>query len=242
MVAGPSFSQEQQCRFQVRYEEGFDIACDPDYVSWLRINHPDSPLLQHPTVPQNNASSSESVFRLSLLIQEIAVDSSPRNTESGTSKTPSTSSLSKFLIPPQASTPTGRKGEPPRARLLTSSAAFEILKEKERRKQEEAEMKEIKKKEREEAKKRKEEEQRKKAEERAKKQELKAKVRAEKEAKKGKGKQPAGVGTKRSQVARSTRPAKSPRTAANPSTEINDSECCVCFVTYDDAMDPERIG
>ena len=95
-------------------------------------------------------------------------------------------------------------------------------------------MKEIKKKEREEAKKRKEEEQRKKAEERAKKQELKAKVRAEKEAKKGKGKQPAGVGTKRSQVARSTRPAKSPRTAANPSTEINDSECCVCFVTYDD--------
>ena len=98
------------------------------------------------------------------------------------------------------STPTGRKGEPPRARLLTSSAAFEILKEKERRKQEEAEMKEKKKKEREEAKKRKEEEQRKKAEERAKKQELKAKVRAEKEAKKGKGKQPAGVGTKRSKA------------------------------------------
>ena len=159
MVAGPSFSQEQQCRFQVRYEEGFDVACDPDYVSWLRINHPDSPLLQHPTVPQNNASSSESVLRHFLSVtplQEIAVDSSPRNTESGTNKTPSTSSLSKFLIPPQASTPTGRKGEPPQARLFTSSAAFEILKEKERRKQEEAEMKE-KKKEREEAKKRKEE-------------------------------------------------------------------------------------
>ena len=153
VVAGPSFSQEQQCRFQVRYK---DVACDPGYVSWLRINHPDSPLLQHPTVPQNNASSSESVLRHFSSVtplQEIVVDSSPRNTESGTSKTPSTSSLSKFLIPPQASTPTGRKGEPPRARLLTSSAAFEILKEKERRKQEEAEMKE--KKEREEAKKRK---------------------------------------------------------------------------------------
>ena len=120
VVAGPSFSQEQQCRFQVRYEEGFDVACDPDYVSW--INHPDSPLLQHPTVPQNNASSSESVLRHFSSVtplQEIAVDSSPRNTESGTSKTPSTSSLSKFLIPPQASTPTGRKREPPRARLLT---------------------------------------------------------------------------------------------------------------------------
>ena len=151
--------------------------------------------------PIRYASSSESVLRHFSSVtplQEIAVDSSPRKTESGTSKTPSTSSLSKFLIPPQASTPTGRKGEPPRARLLTSSADFEILKEKERRKQEEAEMKEKKKKEREEAKKGKEEEQRKKAEERAKKQELKAKVRAGKEAKKGKGKQPAGVGTKRS--------------------------------------------
>ena len=95
-------------------------------------------------------------------------------------------------------------------------------------------MKEKRKKEREETKKRKEDEQRKKAEERAKKQEQKAKEKAEKEAKKGKGKQPAGVGTKRSQNARPTRPAKGPRTAANPSTLINDSECCVCFVTYDD--------
>ena len=101
-------------------------------------------------MPQNNVSPSESVFRHFSSV--IAVDSSPRNTESGT---PSTSSISKFLIPPQASTPTGRKGEPPRARLLTSSAAFEILKEKERRKQEEAETKEKKKKDREEAKKRK---------------------------------------------------------------------------------------
>jgi hypothetical protein len=35
VVAGPSFSQEQQRRFHVRYEEGFDVAGDPDYVSWL---------------------------------------------------------------------------------------------------------------------------------------------------------------------------------------------------------------
>ena len=58
------------------------------------------------------------------------------------------------------STPSGGKGEPPRARLLTSATAFEMLREKERMKQEEAEMKEKK---REEMKKRKEEEQRKKA-------------------------------------------------------------------------------
>ena len=111
------------------------------------------------------------------------------------------------------------------------------MKEKERKKQEEAEIKEKKKKEREETKKRKEEEQRKKAEERARKQEQKLKEKAEKEAqkaKKGKGKQPAGVGTKRSQNARSTRPAKCPRKTANPSTQINDSECCVCYISYDD--------
>ena len=94
-------------------------------------------------------------------------------------------------------------------------------------------MKEKRKKEREEAKKRKEEEQKKKADERAKKREEKAKAKAEKEAEKGKGKQSRSVGTKRSQVARSTRPAKSHRLAPNPTSQINASECCVCFVTYD---------
>ena len=135
------------------------------------------------------------------------------------------------------STPTGRKGEPPRARLLTSSAAFEILKEKERRKQEEAEMKE-KKKEREEAKKRKEEEQRKKAEERAKKQELKAKVRAEKEAKKGKGKQPAGVGTKRSKAPDQQNLPGQQLIPPLRLTTVNAVFVSLPMTT----MDPERIG
>ena len=43
---------------------------------------------------------------------------------------------------------------------------------------------------------------------------------------KGKGKQPA---TKRTKNAQSTRPMKCPRT---DSAEVNDSECCVCFVSY----------
>ena len=42
------------------------------------------------------------------------------------------------------STPSGGKGELPRARLLTSATAFEMLREKEMKKQEEAEMKEKK--------------------------------------------------------------------------------------------------
>ena len=68
-----------------------------------------------------------------------------------------------------------KRGEPPRARLLTSATALEMLNEKERKKQEEAETKEKKRKEREEMKKRREEEQRKKSEERAKKAEERAK-------------------------------------------------------------------
>ena len=218
VVAGPSFTQEQRRRYQIRYEEGFDVGGDPDYVSWLRINHPDS------TLPQDHTGESLlNHFSDVTPVEEIAVDSSPPD-KADTSQT-TVSNFSKFLIPPQVSTPTGQKGQPPRARLLTSSAALEILKEKEKKKQEEAEMKEKRKKEREEAKKRKEEEQKRKAEERAKKQEQKAKEKAEKEAKKGKTKQTTGVGTKRSQVARSTRPAKSPRLAPNPSSRINDSEC-----------------
>jgi hypothetical protein len=86
-------------------------------------------------------------------------------------------------------TAAGRKGEPPRARLLTSATAFEMLKEKERKKQTEAGMKEKKRKEEEEMKKRKEEEQRKKAEERARKQEQRAKEKAEKEAQRAKKEQ-----------------------------------------------------
>ena len=75
-----------------------------------------SHLLQHPTGPQTSALPSESVlhhFSDVTPLQEIAVDSSSPNTESDTSKTPSTSALSKFLIPTQAATPTGRKGELP---------------------------------------------------------------------------------------------------------------------------------
>ena len=109
-----------------------------------------------------------------------------------------------------------------------------MLKENERKKQKEAEMKEKKRKEGEEMKKTKEEEQRKKAEERARKQEQRAKEKAEKEAqraKKAKGKQPATVGIKRGP---STRPSKFPRMESSLSEQVNDNKCCVCFVLYED--------
>ena len=207
-VAGPSFSQEQERRFQVRYEEGFDVSGDIDYMCWLRLNHPDCPLVSRPIAEQTSCPTAEQTScpteeqtscptaeqtscptaeqtscpteqtscptaeqtsrpteeQTSRLIAENASRPTAEQTSHPTGESvvenfsevsplaeiPLASTQyqttkmtpSKFLIPPQVSTPSGRKGEPPRARLLTSAAAFEMLKEKERKKQEEAEMKE----------------------------------------------------------------------------------------------------
>jgi hypothetical protein len=42
-----SFTDEQERRFQIRFEEGFNVFTDDDYVSWLEIHHPES--LPHST-------------------------------------------------------------------------------------------------------------------------------------------------------------------------------------------------
>ena len=123
VVAGPSFSQEQRRRYQIRYEEGFDVVGDPNYVSWLRIKHPDSPLLRDHMGPASSGESLLNHFSDVTPVEEIAVNLSPTD-KTPTNKT-TVSNFSKFLIPPQVSTPTGPKRQPPRARLLTSSAALD---------------------------------------------------------------------------------------------------------------------
>ena len=35
-----SFTQEEE-KFQIRYEEGYDLSNDPKYISWLHIHYPD---------------------------------------------------------------------------------------------------------------------------------------------------------------------------------------------------------
>ena len=100
-VPGPSSSHEQQRRFQLQYEEGFDVPGDMDYIRWLCLNHPDSPLLSRPTEAQTSAPSGESLFchfsDLAVL-DEIPVASAPSET---TKTAPSASTISKFLIPPK---------------------------------------------------------------------------------------------------------------------------------------------
>ena len=59
-----------------------------------------------------------------------------------TSSSKEDSALSKFLVAPSVSTPCGPKKAPPRARLLTSTVALEMLQEKEKKKKQEAELKE----------------------------------------------------------------------------------------------------
>jgi len=90
------------------------------------------------------------------------------------------SPLSKYLVVPATSTPSGPKTAPPRARFLTSAEALAILDEKERKKQKEAEEKEQRKKEREEKKRQREEERKRKVEERARKAAEKEKEKARK--------------------------------------------------------------
>ena len=96
--------------------------------------------------------------------------------------------LGTFLVCPANATPSGiRRKSLPRARLLTSAESLTMLKEKEKKQQDEKEQKEKRKKEREEKKKQREADMKRKAEERAKKTEERAKkaeVKAQKAAEK----------------------------------------------------------
>ena len=38
----PKFTVEQEQLFQKRYDEGYNLTIDPDYVCWLRFHHPES--------------------------------------------------------------------------------------------------------------------------------------------------------------------------------------------------------
>ena len=42
VTPGTSVTQEQHQRYQTRFEEGFDVPGDAEYLNWLRLNHPDA--------------------------------------------------------------------------------------------------------------------------------------------------------------------------------------------------------
>ena len=92
--------------------------------------------------------------------------------------------LSKYLVIPGTSTPSGPKTAPPRACVLTSAEGLAILDEKEHKKQKNEEEKEQKKKERVEKQRQREEECKQESEERARKEVEKEKKKARKQRKK----------------------------------------------------------
>ena len=108
-VAGPSFTEEQRRRFQLRYKKGFDVPGDMDYISWLRLNRPDFPLLSRPTVAQSCATSGDLILDHFSEVSPLAEIPIVSTVSEATITTPSASTISKLLVPPQASTPSGRE-------------------------------------------------------------------------------------------------------------------------------------
>jgi len=145
--------------------------------------------------------------------------------------------ISEFLVYP---TPT--KGRKPKevksARVLTSVESRTLLKEKERKKREDAEAKEQRKQERLAKKAEKEEEKKRKQEERAAKAAERQKIAEEKAAKK------AGTGRKRragEQSVNQGNPKKKKATCDEglQRREISSSECAACFGLYEDDVDDD---
>ena len=149
----PTFTSEQLDRFKIRYEEGYDVYEDSDYVKWLELNHSEAvpadrySLVSSVKDPQN-ASGIDSlvdhfseVNPLGTVADNIPSNSSVNNDSSNTPVVSAPQSevniLSKYLVLPATSTPSGPQKAPPHARLLTSAEALAIPAEKEQKKQKE---------------------------------------------------------------------------------------------------------
>ena len=154
-----SFTPKQLELFQHRFEEGYDVLHDKDYVRWLKHYHPGSVT----NCSQNDSnlpevSSSEKSSCITPKTPQVSQSQpTPLGDGAGIHKE---SCISKYLTTLRSSS--GSKPAP-KARLLTSADALALLKEKERKKKEAAEEKERRKKEREEKKKQKVQEREKKS-------------------------------------------------------------------------------
>ena len=185
---GNGFTDEELELFERRYEEGYNIYIDHNYVRWLELHHPESlPADRYslssttevsgfmsvadqylsiaPEVPlvnvDRNCISADGADQQPSKCDE-AIITCERQSETVTSEQ-SVSPIYKYLVLPTSSAPTGPKTLP-RARLLTSAECLAQLEAKERQKQLAAEEKEQRKREREEKKAKKEQEQKQKAE------------------------------------------------------------------------------
>ena len=226
----PFFTAEQIEKFETRYSNGYDLLIDNDYVSWLKINHPESlpgnlSLSGSVTTPsnKNEAPDRKDSESLTPVTQSLA---SARKV---------LSDMSEFLTFPPNARSSKKQKQPGAARVLTSEESLAMLLEKEKKREEE-EAKVKRKQDREEKRLKREKEKEMKAKER----ELKAIERQQKAAEK------AALIEERKQQ-REARKAAKPKvsktfltrskTACGPQhSETSSNECTVCFGNYDDDM------
>jgi len=143
-----SFTEEERLRFEIRWEEGYDLEDDLHYNNWVRIHHPDN----H-TPPKDVDLDHCSPF-LACNFSDCSSDEVP--TIPSRSRSPSgntiekaspPSAISSLLVVPKA--PAKLKKTSGGARVLTSKENLELLAEKEQKKQELQEEKKRRKEERE---------------------------------------------------------------------------------------------
>ena len=53
----PEFTVEQEQLFQKRYDEGYNLTVDPEYLRWLKLYHPESHLLSDSLSTDDNSRS-----------------------------------------------------------------------------------------------------------------------------------------------------------------------------------------
>jgi len=139
----PLFTKEQESLYSKRYQEGYDLD-DPSFVAWLKINHPDK------CVSVSSAST-------------LSTGTPPSDKITPCNETlPSSCSsdiLSEVLVLPNPQAPKRKRKTAVncKAVCITDSGVLEELKEKDRKKIEENEMKDVKKREKEEKKREREE-------------------------------------------------------------------------------------
>lgn len=137
----PVFTKEKEELFKKRYEENFDIP-DPEYVVWLKLNHPDA-----------EVSS----------LETSSVSSSVKASSTDSSKV-----LSDVLVLPEPKSSNKKRKEPSRAKCLTNDSVLEEMKAKEKEKIEKEEEKKAKALEKRQKKQQREEQKKEKAEQRKK--------------------------------------------------------------------------
>ena len=74
----PLFSPEQEALYRRRFDEGYDVN-DPDYIAWMRLNHPEVAVSATSSSSDQKATSSNKLSSPSDTLSEILAFPQPQN-------------------------------------------------------------------------------------------------------------------------------------------------------------------